>query len=450
MNNKVKPIPRPKMPNEVTISRNPWKKRAKWLIFIIIFTIAAIGVWIGVVANRAINKITDDGQSKSSLLSLLSDFNTGNIKGKSEGRTNILILGMGGKNHPGGMLSDTMILASINYQDQKIGMISVPRDLWVPIAGYGHAKINEAYADGEKNKSTTTSGGALSSRTIENVLGVPVHYYLSLDFEGFKKMVDTVGGVDIYVENAINDPSYPADNMVDYSPFKLSAGLQHMDGSLALKYVRSRKTTSDFDRSRRQMQVMAAVRDKILSTGILANPKKITDLLNILGDHIRTNMQVSDIKSLWEVGKTLDTTNIISKVLDTSNDGLLVASQDSRGYYVYPRKGIDNFSEIQKMVKNIFTPEAEDGTSAKIEVLNGSGKAGIASSVSTYLESYGYNVTKIGNGGETSTTTIFDCSSGKYAQTTEKIAGMLKAKKETKSCQTDIQIIVGQDYLTNR
>lgn len=452
--NKVQPVPPPPPIKEVIIKRSPWKKGVKWAIFGIIVVILGIGVWIGVVANRAIKKITAESSGNSSIFSFLGDFNSGNIKGQKDGRTNILLLGMGGKNHPGGLLSDTMIVISINYTDKKIGMISIPRDLWVPIPGFGHAKINEAHSDGENNKTTTGGGGALASRTVENVLGIPIHYYVALDFEGFKKIVDTVGGVDVYVEKAINDPYYPAADMIHYDPFSISAGEHHLDGALALKYARSRETTSDFDRSRRQMQVMMAVREKVMTLGILANPQKITDLINILGDHIRTNMQISEIRALWDVGKTLDTANIINKVFDTSSGGPLLASTDSRGYYIYPRKGIDNFSELQKIAKNIFTPTAEDMSEARIEVLNATGKSGVASTASQYLESYGFSVTKIGSASSKETTTIiYDYSGGKFPQTIEKLKSLLKAEGQTES-QTrsgiDIGVIIGQDYLSNQ
>lgn len=442
------------MPREIVITRNPFKKTFKWAVFSIILAILAIGVWIGYSANKALRKITTDSNNKSSIFSFFSDFSSGSLKGKKDGRTNILLLGMGGKNHPGAMLTDTIIVASINWQDNKIGLVSVPRDLWVPIPGFGHAKINEAYTKGEENKKTTGGGGSLSSRTIENVLGIPIHYYTSLDFEGFKKIVDTLGGIDIYVEKEIYDPYYPAPNMIDYQPFRISAGLHHMNGDLALRYARSRKTTSDFDRSRRQMQVMAAIREKVLTLGILANPKKITDLINILGDHLRMNLSVAEIRTLWDNSQNLDTTNIINKVLDTSADGLLIASQDNRGYFVYPRKGIDKFSEIQKMARNLFSQTAEDIYLVKIEVLNGVGKKGVASTVGQYLESYGFNISRIGNASETyAKTVVHDCSGGKYRQTAEKIAALLQAGHDSKnsSCNNiPIQVIVGQDYLDNQ
>jgi len=449
--NKVKPIP-PSQPRVVKISRNPWKKTLKIVLLIALIIGVGIGIWIGYSANRAIKKITADSSNKSSLFSFL-DLHGGSIKGQSDGRTNILLLGMGGKNHPGGYLSDTMIVASINYSDKKLGLLSIPRDLWVPISGYGHAKINEAYADGENNRKTATSGGALSSKTVENILGIPIHYYVSLDFEGFKKIVDTIGGVDIYVEKDIYDPYYPAENMIDYSPFKITTGLHHLDGALALKYARSRETTSDFDRSRRQEQVMLAVKEKILTLNILTNPKKITEIINILGDHIKTNMQIEEIYALWNESKTIDTTNIINKVLDTSEKGPLVSAQDYRGYYIYPRKGVDNFTDLKLIAKNLFNLEfnSEEKSKVKIEVLNGTGKRGVASTVSEYLSSDGYNVSKIGDAPALSEETIvYDYSAGKYQTFAKDIASQLKASVDTKETQianVDLQVVIGQDYL---
>lgn len=445
-----KPQPNPPQPpREVTISRSHWKKTLKWFVLVVLITLIGIGVWIGYSANSAIKKITADSDRKSSLFSLFGDFGTGTIRGQKDGRTNILLLGIGGKEHPGGYLTDTIMVASIQYQDNKLGVISLPRDLWVPIAGFGHSKINEAYSKGENSKKTTGGGGALSSKTVENVLDIPIHYYVSLDFEGFKKIINTVGGVDIYVEKDIYDPYFPAENMVDYSPFKISAGQHHMDGALALKYVRSRKTTSDFDRSRRQQQVMSAVKEKTLSLNILANPKKVTDIINILGDHIRTNMPIDEIYALWNIGKNIDTTNIISEVLDTAQDGPLLAAQDYRGYYIYPRKGIDKFSDLQLIAKNLFKEDSDDIAKAKVEVLNGTNQRGVASTVSQYLSSYGYNVVRIGDASSPANKTIvYDYSGGKYRLIAQQIANHLQASFNTKetTANVDIQVIVGEDY----
>ena len=442
----------PRQPREVIISRSPLKKTLKWF-FLIVFLIAlGIGAWILVTADQALKKITINGNNKSSIFSF---FGEGSLKGQSEGRTNILILGLGGKGHPGGMLTDTLIVASLDYDEKRIGLISTPRDLWVPIEGFNHAKINQAHSYGEQNKDSTGGGGELASKTIENVLGIPIHYYFVLDFDGFKEIVDMVGGVDIYVEKDINDPYYPADDMINYSPFKISAGMQHLDGDRALKYVRSRETTSDFDRSRRQEQVMSALKDKLVSLNILANPKKITDLINILGEHLRTSMQIDEIMACWNVVKTLDTANIINKVLDTAADGPLTAAQDYRGYYIYPRKGIDKFQDLHVIAENLFDGEGvdEDATfvSAKVEILNGTNQAGLALAVSQLLSSYGYNVVSINDAtGDYPNSVIYDFSDGKHQKTAQGIGHKINATVSNRSSTregVDIQVVIGEDYL---
>lgn len=445
---KVQPIP--KQPREIRIGRKSWKRPVKLFALFVFLVLLGTGIWVVYSANSAIRKITAESDNQSSIFSFLGDFKNASIKGQNDGRTNILLLGMGGANHPGGLLSDSMIVASINYKDERLGLINIPRDLWVPIPGNGHSKINGAYSQGETNKATFTSGGALSSKTVENILGIPIHYYISMDFEGFKKIVDTVGGVDIYVEKDLNDPYYPAANMIDYAPLKISAGLHHMDGDLALKYARSRETTSDFDRSRRQQQVMSAIKEKVLTLDILANPKKITDLLNILGSHIHTNMSIDEMYALWNASKNIDKANIVNKVLDTSEKGPLTSAQDSRGYYIYPRKGIDNFSDLEKLAKNLFNASQDEQTAARIEVLNGTNQSGVASSVSEYLSSYDYNVTKIGDAAYTNKTIVYDYSGGKYSKLAQDIASRLNASfdtKQTTNSRIDIEVIVGTDYL---
>jgi LCP family protein required for cell wall assembly len=452
--NKVQPIPAPAMPKEIKIGPKSNRLRIiKWVILGVLVAVVGVGVWIGYSANRAIKNITSESGNSSSLFSFLQGASANNLKGKSEGRTNILLLGMGGSNHPGGTLTDSMMVFSIDYPDKKLGMISIPRDLWVPIPGFSSAKINEAFADGEKNKTTTGGGGALASKTVENVLGIPIHYYVDIDFDGFKKLIDTVGGIDINVDKAIYDPYYPAADMIHYDPFSISAGMHHMDGTLALKYARSRETTSDFDRSRRQQQVMSATKDKLISLGIVSNPAKITNILNILGDHIRTNMQVSEMKSFWEVSKDLDMSNIVTKVLDTSNGSPLVNSASSGGaYIIVPKKGINNFTDLQDIAKNLFKEESASSKTVRIQLLNGTKTKGITTNLSKTLGNEGYDVVNVGNSAQYfSKSIVYDCGNGKYASSAKTLASEIKAQSQSKtSCSTtgvDIQIVLGDDFL---
>ena len=433
--------------NLSTITK-PKRKTLKIVLISIVVIILGIGLWVGLTAFNAIKKITAFSDGNNSLFSFLGDSNKTQLKGESEGRTNILLLGMGGKNHPGGNLTDSMILVSIDWKGKKIAMINIPRDLWVPIAGYGSAKINQAYSHGEQNSKTTGGGGQVASETVSKVFGVPVHYFVSMDFQGFKEIVNTVGGLDINVEKAINDPLYPAPDMIHYDPFSISAGLHHMDGDVALKYARSRETTSDFDRSKRQQQVILAIKKKVISLNILANPKKLTDLMNITGEHIRTNLSVTEIKSLWNSIKDIDTSNIINKVLDTSADGPLTATQDQRGYIIIPRKGVNNFSDLQEMAKNIFGGST-DSSNLKIEVLNGSNKSGVATTAANELKSAGYKVTKIGDATKKyQESLVYNCLGRPASSAAQKIAKMFSASTKTKTdCGLiDIQLILGESF----
>jgi LCP family protein required for cell wall assembly len=436
-----------------TVNRliKPKTRTIRWIVFSVLAILISFGAWIGSTTFSSINKITADS-GQSSLMSLFDS--SKQLKGKPEGRSNILLLGNGGTNHPGGGLTDTMIVLSVDWASKKAAMISVPRDLWAKMPNGSYAKLNAAYPYGEKNPKLTGGGGKVTSDTISGILGLPIHYYISLDFEGFKKTVDLLGGVDIYVDKAVNDMSYPADNMIDFEPFKMSVGMHQMDGATALKYARSRHgiNSNDFDRSRRQQQVLSAVKSKAVSLETLSNPKKVTDLITVLGNHLKTNMTVAEIKTLFDELKAIDTENMTNKVFDTAaNSPLTSQSGDERGYIIIPKKGIGVYTDLQTIAKNIFKTEAEVKPDLKIEVLNGTGKAGVAAQISQLLKTYGYTVTKVGNATVTSATQtiIYNCSGAKADETIKSITGVLSAitKPKTGCGNIDIQILVGESSL---
>lgn len=205
--------------------------------------------------------------------------------------------------------TDTMLLMRLNPTTRSVGMLSIPRDLWVDIPGRGRTRINSAYVYG---------GGDLAKLTVESNLGVQVDYYLAVDFVAFTTLVDEIGGVDIDVPYPINDPTYP-DHFYGYDPLYIAAGLQHMDGTTALKYARSRHGSSDFDRSRRQQQVLLALRDKA------ANPDTLFHLLTrapglhtILVDSFDTDLTFDKLVSLAMMVNEVPPENIRNGVIDTA------------------------------------------------------------------------------------------------------------------------------------
>ncbi len=408
-----------------------WKKRI--LLFVTLVVLIS-GCFFGF---KAYNTVRDIFQSGGSLPELLGITST-DLKGVNEDRINILLLGMGGGAHEGPNLTDTIMLISVKPSTKQVAMISIPRDLYVKIDGYGYNKINAANAYGEQYN-YSGGGMTLAKETVSNVVNLPIHYSVRIDFEGFEQLIDAVGGVDILVEKDLYDPLYPGET------FYVKAGQQHLDGASALKYSRSRETTSDFDRARRQQQVLLDLKNKLFSLNTLANPKKINDILGILGDHINTDMKMNEAQALGRMLSDLDSGNIINRVLDNGSDGLLVASNLS-GYTLSPRTG--NFKEIQNFAKNIFSASKIQDEKASIEVLNGSGVAGKAKALAEELEELGFVISNVDNAIETVLTTrIIDHSGAVPATITalEKELGVTVSVDNQSTSNYDVTIVVGRD-----
>jgi LCP family protein required for cell wall assembly len=433
----------------------PKRKILKIVLVFIFLTAFAVLSWVGVGAFAAISKVVTKNQTGSApFLGLLgkNKINANELQGEGDGRINILLIGIGGANHPGGMLTDTILVASIDPENNKVAFLSIPRDLYVPIEGYGNAKINYAHAYGEANSAATGGGPAMTKKTVSTILDLPIHYYIRADFDGLTKLIDELGGVTIDVKKTLSDPYYPAANMVDYQPFYLKAGVQTLDGKTALKFARSRETTSDFDRAARQQQLLVAIRDKALSLNVLTNPKKIVDIMGIVGDHVRTDMQMWEIEKLVSILKDVDTTNMVSKVLDTSSDGPLTSANFDGGYYIIPKAGIGKFGEVQRIAHEIFSDPYLSKENARVEIINATGQTGAAKDVQDTLVSYGYNVTKISKDQTAvNTSSIYDYTNGKVPFTVEFLKKRFNATVKVQpqnSDAIDITLVLGKDYLT--
>lgn len=333
------------------------------------------------------------------------------LKGEDRDRINILLLGMGGKQHEGGYLTDTIILASLEPSTKKVALLSIPRDLTAPVEGLGWRKINNINAFAEVD--TPGSGGLAVSQAISDILELPIDYYFRVDFEGFVNIINELGGLKINVENTLEDPMYPIMGREEAEPYEsrfehlyIPAGWQEMNGELALKYVRSRHASgregSDFARAKRQQKVLEAVKDKLLSRYIIFKPLMIKNIINQVQERISTNLQIWEIVKAWDMFKDISAGNIINKVLDNSPSGLLLDMITSDGAYVLtPRSG--DFAEIQYLVHNIFSDAPQKYQAqvkvekASVEIRNGTWINGLASKISMDLERYGFNIIRIGN-----------------------------------------------------
>lgn len=412
-------------------------------------TVLLVGIFFGVKVVLAGRKVITRNNSGGAP-ALAGTIDPTKLKGEGDGRVNILLLGIGGPGHEGPYLSDTMMLVSIDPQTKDVAMLSIPRDLWVPIPGYGYAKINAADSYGE-TEHYPGGGGALAKATVSKVFDIPVHYYIRVDFSAFKQAVDTVGGVDINVDKSIYDPYYPCDRGADYCLFSLHAGPQHMTGTIALRYARSRETSSDFDRAARQQKVLVALREKALTLQTLSNPVKVSGLIDSVGNHVVTDLQPNELQRLAGMVKDIDTTKIIQKVLDTSPAGLLVDGNIGGGYVELPRAGAGNYEDLREFVHSIFVDHYITTENAAIQIQNGTTRSGLATAVAKMLKGYNYNITGAVSADNQNypNTIIYDYTGGQKPYTIGYLENRfgVKAKRATPAAgDPEIRIILGSSY----
>jgi len=385
----------------------PKKKfyKRKWfrvLMAILIILIIAGGLLFWK-ADSVIRKI-----AKGGLLDIVSHSLPGTenkLKGETDGRINILLLGMrGALDSNGGLLSDTIEVLSIEPKENKASLISIPRDLFVdnPASGY-KTKINAVHALGEQKGAG--QGMTYMEQSVGAVTGLPIQYSVTVNFDAFKQLLNAIGGVTITLDkpfeesvqfsqphvcdgNTFTTPTGKYENKIVRShtktingvktkitvkapmyplctnshpecngEFKLDAGTHTLDADQALCYARSRETSNDFERAKRQQQVIQAVKDKLLSVGTLADFNKLNGILNSLGDNVKTDMQSWEMKRLFDLYNQMKNYTMYQRVIDSTDDpevGLVYGVQDPTSGDILLPKG-DNFDRIQSLFKNIFT-----------------------------------------------------------------------------------------------
>ncbi|NIA02081.1 MAG: hypothetical protein GWP15_01730, partial [Nitrospirae bacterium] len=278
------------------------KKTLSIKIPILISLVIAILLVVGIV--KAISHIDFNVFLKIAGDELLTD---------EKGHTNFLILGTGDENHEGADLTDTIIVASLDDENKLVNMLSIPRDLYIEDDVVGSSKINEAFHYGKIYYDNEQKGLEYLTEKVEDITNIDIHYRVKINFQGFKDLVDALEGIDVYVEEAIYDPYYPKDETVLFETFSISEGQHHLDGETALKYVRSRKTTSDFDRAARQQQVIYAIKEKALQTETILNQEKIKKLLNALKSNIDTNLKVKEILTIGAMASDYSSESITQR-----------------------------------------------------------------------------------------------------------------------------------------
>ena len=245
-------------------------------------------------------------------------------------RINILLLGYGGPGHDGPYLTDSIMLVSLQPADHQAIMVSLPRDLYVKIPalprnGTMLGKLNSAYAIGTDHANypnvrsewkTDTGGGDLAAATVSQITGQPIDYWIGVDFKAFRDVVNALGGVRVNVPTALDDPYFPQGETTGMMHIHFNPGWQAMDGERALEYARSRETTSDFDRSRRQQLIMLAVRQRVFSLNAVP---RLFSLMSALQDNVRTNLRPQDMRQLADLAGQIKDKDIRRVAIDTTN-----------------------------------------------------------------------------------------------------------------------------------
>ncbi len=286
---------------------------------------------------------------------------------ETDGRTNILLLGLDRRaNEPG--LTDTILIGSIDWRTHDLVLISVPRDLWVGSIG---GKINSAYAWG---------GVDLSRKTIEQISGLTLHYFAVVDFTTFEKAIDTLGGVTVDVKAPFQDSYYPIAGREDdtcgvtlppeasasaefnypcrYETIVFKEGMQKMDGATALKYVRSRHALgaagTDYARAARQQQVIEASVNRALSLDVLLNPDKARSLFEMFRQGVETNVGFFEAEKFYSQGSSLDLSKARTVVLDEDNVLYHPPMTETYGFQwvLIPRSG--DFAQVSNYIETLL------------------------------------------------------------------------------------------------
>lgn len=381
-------------------SNSPKRRWLRVLTFLIVLVLLA-GLAVFFKVGSVLDKISlgDDNLFQGLVKSLPGVEQQ--LQGEKDGKINILVLGMRGENIPGGgLLTDTIMVFSIHPStgegDQaRASIVSIPRDLQVKLPGKEERrKINAVYALGEEREKG--KGGLEDVRTVmSEVTGLTIPYVATVNFQGFTDLVNALGGVTVTLDAPFEEaiqfrepqvcdpyvftvPTKPAQFQYKYhtrqdgtryvakayplcynpdlecgGDFKLPAGVNELDGEKALCFARARYQTNDFERAKRQQQVIQAVKEKALSAGTLTDFGKITAILESLGNNVTTNFEVWEMKRLFEIYGKNTALTLTQRVLDNSESGLLYAPEQTKesGYILLPRG--NSYDQIHALFQSL-------------------------------------------------------------------------------------------------
>ncbi|MDZ7744287.1 MAG: LCP family protein [Candidatus Saccharibacteria bacterium] len=323
-----------------------------------------------------------------------------------DGRINVLMMGKGGDGQEGPDLTDTILIASLDPVNDEGALVSIPRDLYVQAGPYGgYTKINAVFAnakmaamkEGNEEERAAEIGLEAARSKVSEVTGVPIHYHVIIDFKGFERAIDIVGGVEVDVPEELAVYEHM---LINGRPYLLdvASGNQTFDGQKALAFARSRKTSprGDFDRSERQRILLVALGRKISSAGTYANPVRMTQLMDALGDHVRTSFTgVDELAKLYEYASAVQPDDIKSIGLAGPPNDYLTTDNIGGLSVVVPRAGLGNYDDIQEFLRFELRDGYLKSEDAKIAVYNAAGIPGLATRSTEDLKARGYTIDEI-------------------------------------------------------
>jgi len=376
--------------------------------------------------------------------------------GVGKDRINILVMGLDRRPREGQSpsRSDTMFVLTVDPQTKTAGILGIPRDLYVDIpdgdGGYFEDRINTALVYGEVND-YKGGGQQLAIDTVEHNLGVKIGHYVIIDFEGFKEVIDALGGIDVDVPTYVSDPTYSWTELPgDYDPQEFEPGLQHMDGETALAYARIRQNSDDLDRIQRQQRIIFAVMDKALSLNVLRNA---LELWNKYKDAIDTDINDIQLAGFAKLAAGISPEKISALSLGPATTPWMTPGGAS---VLLP-----SAEGIARIVQALFSDQQLLEEQAVVEVQNCTGETGMADSTVKLLANLGFPQGSLiaaatPNGDVFPTTSIVDFSGQKKGYTLQRLAEWLKVPAEgirqataadegLRTTEADILVLLGSD-----
>ena len=377
------------------------------------------------------------------------------------GRVTVLLLGLDYRDwsaNEGASRSDTMILVTLDPTTKTAGILSIPRDLWVAIPGFQHGKINTAYYLGDAYN-LPGGGPALAVETVEQFLGVPINYYAQIDFGAFVRFIDEIGGVKIDVPEQIKIDLLGSGAATKKT---LQPGKQVLPGEWALAYARARYTEGgDFDRAKRQQQVIMAIRDKILSLDLLPTLiSKAPTLYNELSSGIRTNLTLDEVLKLAVLAQSVPEENIKRGII-SEGDVFFGFSPDGLSILIPIPDDIHRLRDEIFASSGSLGPETKGSPqekmvaeNAKLAVYNGSNTGGLENRTADYLRTNGANVVQVTAASDLyASTTVVDHTGNPFMLTyLVDLLGIHPSKiyiKFDPNSQVDVELFLGNDWAAN-